>query len=239
MFSINRKKRNFFILIDPDKFRKTEFLQFLEVCSEKSFPSAFLVGGSTLSNTNTLHNTIAQMKSRTSVPLLLFPGSYFQIDNQADGILFLSLLSGRNPEYLIGQHVVAAPLLHETRLDIIPTGYLLIESGSLNSAIYMSHSLPIPRSKPNIACHTALAGQMLGFRWIYLDVGSGSIHPVPIQMVREVRKTINIPLIVGGGIQSFDQVKDNFDAGADAVVIGTLFEKDPIRLAAFLQENNF
>ena len=167
------------------------------------------------------------VKSSTSIPVVLFPGNTLQICPKADAILFLSLISGRNPEMLIGKHIIAAPYLRSTSLEIIPTGYMLIDSGKQTAASYMSNSQPIPADKTDIAVCTAMAGEMLGLRVIYLDAGSGAINPVSELMIREVKNNISAPLIVGGGIDSPEKAIKACKAGADIIVVGNAIEKNP------------
>jgi putative glycerol-1-phosphate prenyltransferase len=159
--------------------------------------------------------------------VVIFPGSVMQIDNQAEAILFLSLISGRNAEMLIGKHVAAAPLLKKTRLEIIPTGYMVIESGRLTSVQYISGTLPLPQNKTDLAAHTALAGQLLGLKLIYMDAGSGAEHPVKTELIKAVKKEISVPLIVGGGINNAAKAKAAARAGADVIVVGNSIEKKP------------
>ena len=150
-----------------------------------------------------------------------------QLSNQADGILLLSLISGRNPEMLIGNHVVSAPFLKKSTLEIIPTGYMLIESGKITSASYMSNTVPIPNDKNDIAVSTATAGEMLGLKMIYMDAGSGAKTSVPNEMIQAVASSINIPLIIGGGIKTEKEIKEKFEAGADIIVVGNALEENP------------
>jgi putative glycerol-1-phosphate prenyltransferase len=163
---------------------------------------------------------------------VIFPGNSIQVDSLADAILFLSLISGRNPEFLIGNQVVSAPVIRECGLEPISTGYLLVESGSTTTAVYMSNSLPVPADKPDIAACTAMAGEMLGMKMIFLDAGSGAKNPVSEQMIRMVRKTVGVPLLVGGGINNPDKAIAACRAGADIIVIGNSVEKDPSILPA-------
>jgi putative glycerol-1-phosphate prenyltransferase len=158
---------------------------------------------------------------------VLFPGNSIQIDPSADGLLFLSLISGRNPELLIGQHVVAAPVIKNTRLEVIPTGYLLINSGRTTSVAYISNTMPIPDDKYSLAACTAMAGEMLGLQSIYMDAGSGAEKEISARMIATVRKSINIPLIIGGGINTAHKAIAALEAGADLIVIGNALEKDP------------
>lgn len=212
------------ILLDPDKLALKEIAQKVELI-EKWKADFILVGGSLLF-TNVIDALIKEIKKHTTLPVILFPGSTLQISNEADAILFLQLISGRNPEYLIGNHVIAAPLLHQTSLEIIATGYILVESGRETTVSYISNTKPIPAHKPEIAMATALAGQYLGHQLIYLDGGSGALHTIAESLVELVAKKIDIPLIVGGGITNRFQLDAAYEAGADVVVIGTAFENE-------------
>ena len=188
-------------------------------------PHYVLVGGSMVSDTTTA--IIQTIRKYVSVPILLFPGNASQLSPAADAIMYLSLISGRNPEYLIGQHVQSAIQLYQQQIPVIPVGYMLIESGGPTSVQYISNTQPIPRSKNDIAIATALAGQYLGQKAIYLEGGSGALHAVPTDMIRAVKAHISIPLIVGGGIKTPDAMADAFNAGADVVVIGNVLEENP------------
>jgi len=174
-------------------------------------------GGSLLTEGNH-EKFISVLKDHCSIPVILFPGNYLQINKKADGILLLSLISGRNPEMLIGKHVIAAPYLKASNLEIIPTGYMLIESGRSTTVSYISNTTPIPRIRKDIAVCTAMAGEMLGLKVIYMDAGSGALNPVSLSMIRQVRKNINLPLIIGGGIKTSGQAAAISAAGADLVV---------------------
>ena len=177
--------------------------------------------------TERLDAVVRYAKAHSSKPVVLFPGSVDQVHGEADALLLLSVISGRNPELLIGQHVVAAPRIKALGLETISTGYMLVDSGRTTTALYMSQTLPIPAHKPEIAAATALAGEMLGIQAMYLDGGSGAREPVPEAMIRAVRKAVNVPVIVGGGIRSEAAAQAAWDAGADVVVVGTAFEEDP------------
>ncbi len=218
-------KKQIAVLIDPDKYRTDSIEKNIEICLSASV-DFFLVGGSLISK-NYLPELIRHIKSLTSKPLILFPGDIYQIDPSADAILLLSLISGRNPELLIGNHVRSAPFLKQSGLEIIPTGYLLIDGGKHTSANYMSQSIPIPYDKADIASATALAGQMLGHKIIYLDAGSGALHHIHPGMVKTVSKTVDIPLFVGGGIRKPEQAAQLARAGADVIVVGTALEQNP------------
>lgn len=187
-----------------------------------------LLGGSLVQEFE-LKALIAEIKRRIDVPLILFPGAVHHIlaCEEADALLFLSLISGRNPEFLIGQQVQAAPIIQKMGIEPISTGYMLIDSGKATSALYMSNTYPIPHDKPDIACATALAGQYLGLKMIYLEAGSGAGHTVPLKMIQQVKSILNIPLWVGGGIRDEITIQKLWTAGADIVVIGTLAEEYP------------
>lgn len=222
--SKKRSEKSFALLLDPDKLniKKCEAIVKAGVESRVSF---FLVGGSLITNTF-LPEVIKIVKAESEVPVILFPGSPLQIDNSADGILFLSLISGRNAEFLIGQHVIAAPLLKRTNLEIIPTGYILIDCGTPTSVSYMSNTMPVPYDKVNLALSTAMAGEMLGLKVIYLDGGSGAGKPVGVDMISAVSQSVSAPLIVGGGLDSAAKAATSLSAGADLVVIGNAAEND-------------
>lgn len=184
-----------------------------------------LVGGSLV--TQYVHREmIATIRQHSPVPVVLFPGSPLHIEPTADAILFLSLISGRNADFLIGQHVIAAPLLKQSGLEILPTGYLLVDSGTQTTVSYISGTMPLPRDKPDVAACTALAGEMLGLQLMYLDAGSGARWPVSSAMIAAVRQAVNVPLIVGGGIRSAETAYDAFRAGADLLVVGNGIEQN-------------
>lgn len=212
------------ILLDPDKVR-IEDIPLKAAAIDKYAADFILIGGSLLF-TNILDAFVKEIKKYSKKPIVLFPGSTLQISNEADGILFLQLISGRNPEYLIGNQVIAAPLLKQTQLEVLSTGYLLIESGRETTASYVSNTKPIPAHKPEIAMATALAGQYIGNQLIYLDGGSGALHPIPESLIEMVVKNVSIPVIVGGGIKNRFQLDAAYESGADVVVIGTAFEDD-------------
>ena len=222
---LDKNQKHFAVLIDPDKPAVNPLSDFLKT-AENAGAACILIGGSLLS-TFSFETLVKEVKRNTSLPVLLFPGNNMQISSEADGILFLSLLSGRNPEYLIGQHIHAAPILKNTGLEIIPTAYLLIESGKTTTAAYISNTTPIPSDKPEIAAATALAGQYLGMKAIYLDAGSGAINRVNTDIINRVAKETNLPLVVGGGIRSSGDLLEAFSAGANLVVIGNHLESNP------------
>ena len=191
------------------------------------------MGGSLLFNP--IEITITALKLGTSLPVFLFPGNAFQLSDRADGILFLSLISGRNPEFLIGSHVLAAPHLHRAGIEVIPTAYMLIENGTSTSVEYMSNTRPIPGDKVDIAVATAMAGEMLGLKSIYLEAGSGAAHPVASKMIKAIRKNISLPLMVGGGIRTPETALEVFEAGADLIVAGNAIEKNPKLIKEFCE----
>jgi len=219
-------KKSISVLIDPDKIEDISKLTHLINLANENCVDYFFVGGSLVTTTN-LSEVVAQIKESVTIPVLIFPGSSIQIDPGADAILFLSLISGRNPDLLIGQHVVAAPILKNTSLEIIPTGYLLINSGKTTSVAYISNTTPIPDDKYSLAACTALAGEMLGLRVMYLDAGSGAEKEINARMISTIRKSVSTPLIVGGGIDTSRKAINALEAGADMIVIGNALEKDP------------
>ncbi len=223
------KEKKFAVLIDPDKVRHQD-LDLLLKLSVDCGVDYFFVGGS-LVVTDDLDFTIKKIKASTTIPVILFPGSISQISTYADAILYLSLISGRNPELLIGQHVLAAPMLKRSGLEIISTGYMLIDSGRPTTASYMSNSSLIPNDKNDIAVCTALAGEFMGMKLIYMDAGSGAHIPITESMIKSVSKQIEVPLIIGGGIRTPEKALANINAGADIIVIGNILEKSPLLLS--------
>lgn len=220
----NREKKQLALLIDPENTKDHEDLvALLDVANQANVDYIF-VGGSLVTH-NKIDQVVASIKENTSLPVVLFPGGLNQISVHADAILFLALISGRNPDFLISKQVSAAPLVKKLGLKVIPTGYMLI--GTTSSASYMSNTTPIPYHKSDIAKATALAGEMMGQKAIYLDAGSGASEPVRPGMIKEVRKVIDSPLIVGGGIIGFEEAYAALEAGADILVIGNATEKDP------------
>ncbi|MGA9638355.1 geranylgeranylglyceryl/heptaprenylglyceryl phosphate synthase [Flavobacterium sp.] len=212
------------ILLDPDKIVWEQ----LELLIERIIPSPathVFIGGS-LVRTNRIDELIIRLKEKINLPIILFPGNPSQISKEADGILFLSLLSGRNPDFLIEHQVKAAPILIQTKLEIIPTAYLLIESGTITAVEKVSRTKPLDRNNLDLTLATAQAAEMMGNKLVYLEAGSGAKNAVPTEMVQLVSKNLNIPVIVGGGIIAFEQINKIYDSGADIVVIGTAFEKD-------------
>lgn len=221
---INNHRKTFAVLIDPDKYDK-KGLDLVISSADDNHVDFILVGGSLLTYDH-LDETLQAIKARVNIPVILFPGSILQINEKADALLLLSLISGRNPDMLIGKHVIAAPYLKKSKLEILPTGYMLIESGPVTTAQYISNTLPIPRLKDDIAICTAMAGEMLGLRLIYMDAGSGAELPISASMIKKVKESISIPLIVGGGIRTPEQALAGCEAGADMIVVGNAIEKD-------------
>ena len=226
-------KKKFVVLIDPDKPTDKEIIDIVEK-SKKVGVDFFFVGGSLLT-TDSLDNCIKLIKKHSDIPVLIFPGNSLQISKWCDGFLLLSLISGRNSEMLIGRHVIEAPYLKLYGNEIIPTGYMLIDGGRQTSVSYMSNTTPIPHDKDDIAMCTALAGEMLGLKIIYLDAGSGAITPVSADMISKVKQTIEIPLIVGGGINTPEKAAAAAKAGADIIVVGNALEKSTDRLLEFAE----
>lgn len=223
-----QRKKCLALLIDPDNTDKVHLEELTKWVSRCSIDYIF-VGGSLLKEDN-LDYCLDYIKDHFHMPSVLFPGDIFQINSKADGILLLSLISGRNPELLIGRHVTAAPHLKRSNLEIIPTGYILVDGGQPTTVSYMSQTMPVPRDKPDIASCTASAGELLGLRVIYLDSGSGARESVSEEMIRQVKKETDIPLIVGGGIRTGEQAHSMCEAGADILVVGNAVEKDPSQL---------
>jgi len=215
----------FLLLIDPDRVPEPQYLDLAEAAEECGV-DGILVGTSFMLNTN-FSAAVRKVKEVTELPVVIFPGSFAQITPDADAILFTSLLSGRNPNYLIDEQVKGAPLVRRCNLEPIPTGYLLIESGPLTSVQFISGSMPIPRNKPDIACVHALAAQYLGMKLAYLEAGSGAERSVPVEMVHAVAAYVDIPVIVGGGLKSPEDCSERIEVGASFVVVGTGLESDP------------
>ncbi len=214
----------FLLLLDPDRLPEPRFLAVAEAAQDCGV-DAVLVGSSFMLATN-FAAAVKKIKSVTALPVIVFPGSFAQVSPDADAILFTSLISGRNPNYLIEEQVRGAPLVKRFGLEPIPTGYMLIESGTTTSVQYISHSQPIPRTKYDIACAHALAAQYLGMKLVYLEAGSGAEQPVPLEMVREVVSYVDIPLLVGGGMTTPEACASRIDAGASFVVVGNIIEHD-------------
>lgn len=222
--SKSENKKLLAVLLDPDKLT-LENLSDLSQKINQSPATHIFIGGSSF-NGNHLNELIIQLKAEINLPFLLFPGNPSQISNEADGILFLSLLSGRNPDYLIEHQINAVPILKKTKLEVISTGYILIESGSETAVEKVTKTRPLDRNNSSYVLQTAQAGEYIGNKLIYLEAGSGAQLSVPLDMIAMVSQNINIPLIVGGGIRSHQEIQEVFTSGADLVVIGTAFEND-------------
>ena len=212
-------------MLDPDKVEQDSFIDLL--IRTATYPiDFFLVGGSLV--TDYAHKeVIATIRQYSTTPIVLFPGNPLHIESSADAILLLSLISGRNPDFLIGQHVIAAPLLKKSGLEILPTGYMVVDSGTQTTVSYVSGTMPLPHDKPSVAACTAMAGEMLGLQLIYLDAGSGARWPVTSEMIAAVRSVVDVPLIVGGGINSSEKAYNALKAGADMIVVGNGIEQNP------------
>jgi phosphoglycerol geranylgeranyltransferase len=219
---IKQGKKQLAVLIDPDKFDSFKIIEL----ANSSGVDYFFIGGSLMSGGN-ITKAIQTIKENSDIPVIIFPGSPMQICSMADAILLLSVISGRNPELLIGQHVLAAPYLKESGLEILSTGYMLVDSGRPTTASYISNTTPIPSDKNEIAVCTAMAGEMLGLKSIYLDGGSGASFAVRGEMIKAVKKNIRVPLIVGGGIKTVERAIETVNSGADLIVLGNVFEDYP------------
>jgi len=217
-------KKSFAVLVDPDKVNDTHMEQLIELAVQARV-DYFLVGGS-LVISNYLDECVQFIKKHCNIPVILFPGSPSQVSKYADALLYLSLISGRNPELLIGQHVVSAPYVKQSGLEIMPTGYMVIDGGAPTTVSYISNAAPLPADKNEIAMCTAMAGEMLGMQLIYMDAGSGAKRAISESMIQKVAGCINVPLIVGGGITNPEKAYLNCKAGADVIVVGNAIEKD-------------
>jgi phosphoglycerol geranylgeranyltransferase len=225
LMKIKRDKgAGYLLLIDPDNIDPKKIPVFVREAS-KAGTDAFLVGGS-LMLSHEFDKTISRIKENTKAPVIIFPGGVSQVSFEADAILFLMLISGRNPEYLIGNQVQAAPIIKQMHLEAISTGYMLIEGGNVTSAEFMSNTKPIPREKPEIAVAHALAAELLGLKILYLEAGSGAKQSVPDTMIKKVSKHCSLPLIIGGGIRTPEEAKNKVKAGASFVVTGTIIEEN-------------
>lgn len=212
-------------MLDPDKVEQDTLTTLLNR-TKTHFVDFFLVGGSLV--TDYIHKeVIATIRQHTTTPVVLFPGNPLHIEPSADAVLFLSLISGRNPEFLIGQHVIAAPLLKKSGLEILPTGYMLVDCGAQTTVSYVSGTMPLPYDKPSVAACTAMAGEMLGLQLLYLDAGSGALRPVSPSMIAAVRAVVDTPLVVGGGINTGEKAYEALNAGADVIVVGNGIEENP------------
>lgn len=223
-----QSKKAFAVLVDPDDIEESAAIA-LAQSAQQAGVDFFFVGGSLIAGAN-LGTVIRAIKNNCHIPVIIFPGNGLHIDQAADGILLLSLISGRNADHLIGQHVIAAPVLKRSGLEILPTGYILIDSGTPTTVSYISNTTPIPNNKPVIAACTAMAGEMLGLQLIYLDAGSGALNCVSSALIKAVVEAVDAPIIVGGGINSVQKAMEAWQAGADVVVIGNGIEQNPALL---------
>ena len=217
-------KKSIALLLDPDKAKGEALHNILKTAKESKTDYIFAGGSLTFTG---IDNLINEIRKLCSIPVVLFPGNLLQLTLKADIIMLLSLISGRNPELLIGNHVIAAPHLKNAREKLISVGYILISCGNKTSVEYISQTEAIPGDKPEIAIATALAGEMLGLQMIYLEAGSGAANPVPMNLIKAVRQNISIPLAVGGGIKNKNEIEDIFNAGADLIILGNACEKKP------------
>jgi len=231
----NTNKRLFAVLIDPEKCVGATLDQVIAT-AKKAKPDFIFVGGSQLQNS--VDETVVHIKSLTTIPVVLFPGNALQLSNNADALLLLSLISGRNAEWLIGQHVQAAKAIQQSALETISTGYILIDGGNTTAVERVSKTKPLQRDAINEVVSTALAGQLLGHKLIYLEAGSGAQNPVPTALIKAVKKAIDIPLIVGGGLTSTDAIKQAYEAGADIVVVGNYLETHLEKMVDFCAVRN-
>ncbi len=223
-------KKMLAVLIDPDKGISS--LSYFIQQINKFSPDFILVGGSLIFKS--VEKTIETIKKECSVPVILFPGNALQFTGNVDAILYLSLISGRNAEFLIGQHVASSYAIKKSGIETLSTGYILVDGGKPTSVEYMSNTMPIPPDKSEIAVATAIAGELIGNKLIYLEAGSGALHPVPATMIASVKKNVDIPLIVGGGLRSASDIQSALQAGADIVVVGNILEKNPELLEDFV-----
>ena len=217
-------KKSFALLIDPDKQDNNELISIIEK-AQKANTDYLFVGGSLLTR-DSLDSCLTTLKENSNIPVILFPGNAMKVNDKADGILFLSLISGRNAEMLIGKQVITAPILKQSSLEVLPTGYILIDSGKPTTVSYMSNTTPIPAEKDAVAACTAMAGEMLGLKLIFMDGGSGAKNPISEKMIESVSKSVDVPVIIGGGISSGEKAIANCKAGADIIVVGNAIEKD-------------
>ncbi|RYF59972.1 MAG: geranylgeranylglyceryl/heptaprenylglyceryl phosphate synthase [Cytophagaceae bacterium] len=218
-------RKSFAVLLDPDKVDQHNFTETVSraVAHQADF---FFVGGSLITD-YIQHEMIVVIRKQTDTPIIIFPGNSLHIDVSADSLLLLSLISGRNPDLLIGQHVIAAPLLKRSGLDIVSTAYMLVDAGVQTTVSYISNTMPLPHDKPGVAACTAMAGELLGLKLTYLDAGSGARRPVPAALISAVREAVDTPIVVGGGINTGEKAYEALKAGADLIVIGNGIEQNP------------
>lgn len=218
-----RDGAGFVVLLDPDKLSQDALREQIAEYEDVGV-DAFFVGGSLVHSTDACE-ALNRLKDICSLPLIGFPGSVQQITSALDAVLYLSIVSGRNPDFLFGRHLYVAPVIKRLGIESISTAYMLVESGPLTTAQYLNHSLPLPRTKPELAAATALAAEMMGMKVMYLDGGSGAEQPVPVEMINAVRNTVDAPIIVGGGLRDSDSISARVSAGADIIVVGNALEK--------------
>lgn len=228
-----KQKKQLAVLIDPDKQSPEQLIKTAKISQEQGVDLLF-IGGSLLTS-DMLYHCVRTLKEISDIPVVLFPGNTYQIARNADAMLFLSLISGRNPDMLIGMHVLAAPYIKLSGLETIPTGYMLVDSGKPTAVSYMSNSFPIPNDKKDIAACTAMAGEMLGLKLIFMDAGSGAQYTIPEEMISFVKQSIEVPLIIGGGVRDAKKLNSVFEAGADIVVVGNRFEENPELIKNFTE----
>ncbi len=230
--ALKTRKALFFVLLDPDAGAPESVVE-CGLLAAQHGADALLLGGSFVGNPH-FPRIASELKKGTDLPIILFPGGASQVIPGPDAILFTTLLSGRNPQYLVDEQVRGGLLVKGLGMEAIPTAYLLVESGRMTAVEYISNTKPLPSDKPGIAAAHAVAAELLGLRWVYLEAGSGAERPVPVEMVAAVRKSTGLKLIVGGGLRNPQDVRDRVLAGADAIVVGNLFEKD--RNSALFEE---
>lgn len=229
---LSKNNKKLAILIDPGKQNDETLIETIKI-SDQAKVDYILVGGSLVSEY--VHDIVNVIKRSTGIPVILFPGNLMQLSDNADGILLLSLISGRNPDYLIGNHVLAASYLKNSGLEIIPTGYILIGTQCTSSVEYITNTKPIPADKAELIKATAIAGELMGNKIIYLEAGSGSCSRIKRDIIAEVKQNISIPLIVGGGVRTRDDMKEIYEAGADIIVIGSAIEENPSMIKTFAE----
>lgn len=227
LYQIKSDDKKFGLLIDPENYNNDQLVKTIKKANKTGVDYIFL-GGSLLSKS--IEPSARIIKENTLLPLILFPGNLMQISEEADGILLLSLISGRNPDLLVGNHILAAKRLKESKLEVIPTGYILIEGGSTSAVEYISNTKPIPAEQTDIIVSTAIAGELLGHKIIYLESGSGASNSLDSKTIKEVKNHISIPLIVGGGLKEPSDIKRVSNAGANVVIVGNAIEDNPDKL---------
>lgn len=228
-----QNKHAFAVLIDPDSVTPESIKVLAKRCNDAAVDFVFM--GGSIMVTRHVDDCIRSFKEESAIPVVLFPGSPSQVSAEADALLYLSLISGRNPDLLIGQHVISAPAIKASGLEVISTGYLVIDGGVPTTVSYMSHSAPIPANKPDVALCTAWAGELQGKHLIYMDAGSGARYPVSREMIERVSANIDLPLVIGGGIRTPEKAFENCQAGAQVIVVGNAIERDPGLIKAISQ----